>query len=62
MFFPCKYLDSDVELTEEREMHIAERHPELLLERMAEKLMFKYDREADILHIDKCPPYCWTGI
>lgn len=24
---------------------------------MAEKLTFKYDREADILHIDKCPPY-----
>ena len=24
---------------------------------MAAKLKFKYDREADILHIDKCPPY-----
>lgn len=24
---------------------------------MAEKLTFSYDREADILHIDKCPPY-----
>ncbi len=24
---------------------------------MATKLIFKYDREADILHIDKCPPY-----
>jgi uncharacterized protein YuzE len=24
---------------------------------MAEKLTFKYDREADILHIDKRPPY-----
>ncbi len=24
---------------------------------MGEKLTFKYDREADILHIDKCPPY-----
>jgi len=24
---------------------------------MAAKLRFKYDREADILHIDKCPPY-----
>ena len=24
---------------------------------MATKLTFKYDREADILHIDKCPPY-----
>jgi uncharacterized protein YuzE len=24
---------------------------------MEAKLRFKYDREADILHIDKCPPY-----
>ncbi len=24
---------------------------------MEAKLAFKYDREADILHIDKCPPY-----
>ncbi len=24
---------------------------------MGAKLRFKYDREADILHIDKCPPY-----
>ncbi len=24
---------------------------------MAKKLTFKYDREADILRIDKCPPY-----
>ncbi|MGA2328087.1 MAG: DUF2283 domain-containing protein [Bryobacteraceae bacterium] len=24
---------------------------------MAMKLRFTYDREADILHIDKCPPY-----
>ena len=24
---------------------------------MEAKLTFKYDREADILHIDKCPPY-----
>ncbi len=24
---------------------------------MDAKLRFKYDREADILHIDKCPPY-----
>ncbi len=24
---------------------------------MAAKLSFKYDRAADILHIDKCPPY-----
>jgi uncharacterized protein YuzE len=24
---------------------------------MEKKLSFRYDREADILHIDKCPPY-----
>ena len=24
---------------------------------MEATLTFKYDREADILHIDKCPPY-----
>ena len=24
---------------------------------MAAKLSFKYDRDADILHIDKCTPY-----
>jgi uncharacterized protein YuzE len=24
---------------------------------MGAKLSFKYDRAADILHIDKCPPY-----
>jgi uncharacterized protein YuzE len=24
---------------------------------MAAKLTFKYDREGDILHIDKCAPY-----
>jgi len=24
---------------------------------MEAKLTFKYDRETDILHIDKCPPY-----
>jgi hypothetical protein len=27
--FPCPYLKADVELTPERERHIAERHPEL---------------------------------
>src|SRR5712692_8113416 len=27
------------------------------LRKMAAKLSFKYDRQADILHIDKCPPY-----
>lgn len=29
---PCPYLHSDVELSEERERHIAERHPDLLPE------------------------------
>jgi len=28
---------------------------------MEAKLTFKYDREADILHIDKCPPYADQG-
>jgi len=39
--FPCLYLEGDVDLTEERERHIAERHPDLLpehRERMAETL------------------------
>jgi len=31
-YFPCPYLDVQVELTEERERHIAERHPDLLPE------------------------------
>ena len=30
--FPCPYLEGEVELTEERERHIAERHPDLLPE------------------------------
>ena len=29
-FFPCPYLNSDVELTDEREHHITLRHPDLL--------------------------------
>jgi hypothetical protein len=29
-YFDCPYLDVQVELTEERERHIAERHPDLL--------------------------------
>lgn len=29
-FFPCPYLNSQVEMTGEREQHIAERHPDLL--------------------------------
>ena len=31
-FFRCPYLGAEVELTEEREVHIAERHPDLLPE------------------------------
>jgi hypothetical protein len=31
-WFPCPYLSAEVELTEERERHIAERHPDLLPE------------------------------
>jgi hypothetical protein len=31
-WFPCPYLKGEVELTEERERHIAERHPDLLPE------------------------------
>ncbi len=30
--YPCPYLKGEVELSEERELHIAERHPELLPE------------------------------
>ena len=30
--FPCPYLKGDVELTDEREAHIAETHPDLLPE------------------------------
>ena len=29
--FPCPYLQTEVEWTEERKRHIAERHPDLLL-------------------------------
>jgi hypothetical protein len=39
--FPCPYLNGEVELTEERERHITERHPDLLPEhrpRLAETL------------------------
>ena len=39
--FPCPYLKGEVELTEERQRHIAERHPDLLpehRERVAETL------------------------
>jgi len=39
--FPCPYLKGVVDLTEERERHIAERHPDLLpehRERIAETL------------------------
>ena len=40
--FPCPYLKGEVELTEERERHIADRHPDLFPEhwdRVAETLM-----------------------
>jgi hypothetical protein len=30
--FPCPYLHGEVELSDERERHIAERHPDLLPE------------------------------
>jgi len=30
--FPCPYLNADVELSEDREQHIAENHPDLLPE------------------------------
>ncbi len=33
--FPCPYLKGEVELSEEREAHIAERHPDLLPEHRA---------------------------
>ena len=39
--FPCPYLKGEVELTAERELHIAERHPDLLpgrRQRVAETL------------------------
>ncbi|MEK6709054.1 MAG: hypothetical protein AABZ64_00595, partial [Nitrospinota bacterium] len=39
--FPCPYLEGEVELTAERERHIAQRHPDLLPEhgrRIAETL------------------------
>ena len=29
-FFPCPYMDGDIELTDERELHITLRHPDLL--------------------------------
>ena len=34
--FPCPYLNAVVELTEERERHIAERHPDLLPKYLAQ--------------------------
>ena len=40
-WFPCPYLKCEVELTEEREIHIEQRHPDLLPEhrkRIAETL------------------------
>lgn len=40
-FFPCPYLDANVELTEEREQHINQNHPQTLpnyLSELAETL------------------------
>ena len=34
--FPCFYLEGEVELTDEREAHIARTHPDLLPEYLAE--------------------------
>ena len=34
MQFFCSYLDGDVELTDERQLHIAENHPDLLPEHL----------------------------
>lgn len=39
--FPCPYLQADVELTDERKLHIATHHPDLLPEH--------WDRIADVL-------------
>ncbi len=47
--FPCPYLQAEVELSEEREGHIAERHPDLLpehRERVAQTLA-KYAGASD---------------
>jgi len=46
--FFCSYLNSLVELTNERINHIITRHPELT---------FEYDKEGDIIYINKCDPY-----
>jgi hypothetical protein len=45
-----------VENTREMQFALAE-WPDPKQDGMQPKLTFKYDREADILHIDKCPPY-----
>ncbi len=34
--FPCPYLNGEVELTDEREAHIAQTHPDLLPEYLAQ--------------------------
>lgn len=49
--FPCDYLNSNVEMTEERAAHIAERHPELLPDH--EKLIAKTLAEPDQI---RCSP------
>ncbi|MBS1786851.1 MAG: hypothetical protein JST85_03975 [Acidobacteria bacterium] len=34
--FPCPYLQAEVEMTDEREQHIAEQHPDILPEHLDE--------------------------
>lgn len=49
--FLCPYLDGEVELTEERESHIADRHPDLLptyYERIAETLADPDEVRCDV--------------
>ena len=50
--FPCDYLDSNVEMTEERARHIAERHPELLPEH--EELIAETLAEPDLRFAEAC--------
>ena len=49
--FFCPYLDSEVELTEERELHIVDTHPDLLpsyQERIAKTLA---DPDFDVIYV-----------
>lgn len=59
--FPCPYLDGEVELSDEREAHIAETHPDLLPEylRQLEQTLLNpdevrrsaHERRADVLSL-----------